>query len=322
VVTGIWGIRLRIPEYMYIPFANGWRMQYNLRQSNINHEGEFSMKSKRMIWLIISMMSMVFSVGISLYAEIRPPIKVLPLYASAKNSVQSPFAVFLRVTGLEPGATDYIFRLLIGDNESGSFTTTSCGSFDRSYKEVGIPNADGTVKLWVYLRNSVNYPEPGPCHLKLRIKEGGSVVSGSPWNLPGPTFLDMSRDGAWVYASTIFTEPGKAVLAFDSDDQIIGTYVTEDNDIDEKYPSTQGYFKIVVPANTYIPKLEARNADNTTFDIQTGDKWRAGSAGTETNLDDRPIETRIPEVQGDGLISPMVGQLVKVVGVVIGDLLM
>ena len=279
------------------------------------------MKPKRMIWLITSIMSIVFSVGISLYAEIVPNIEVMPLYAAAKNGVKSPFAVFLKVTRLEPGATDYTFTLRIGDRY-GSFTTTSYGIFNANYKELGTPDDDGTVGLWVYLRNSTSNPAPGEYHLRLRINKGGSPVSGSPWNLPELKFLDMSDagNGAWVHANTIFTESGKVVLAFDSEDQIIGTYATEDNGINEGHPSTQGYFKIVVPANTYIPKLEERNADNTLFDTQTSESWRSGDAGAETNLDDESIETTIPAVQGEGMDSPMKEQLVKVVGVVIGDL--
>ncbi len=282
------------------------------------------MKPKQMIWLIILIMSMVFSVGISLYAEIVPTIEVMPLYAAAVNENRSPFAVFLKVTDLEPGATDYTFTLRIRvDNEDyGTFTRTGYSSFNTSYKELDTPGDSGTVGLWVYLRSSKNNPDPEPCDLRLRIEKDGSPVSGSPWDLPGLMLLDMSNagNGAWVHANTIFTESGKVVLAFDSDDQIIGTYVTEDNGINEGHPSTQGYFKIVVPANTYIPKLEARNADNTFFKTKTSDSWRSGDAGSETNLDDESIETTIPAVQGEGMISPMVGQLVEVVGLVIGDL--
>jgi len=276
---------------------------------------------KRMIWLITSIMSMVFSVGILLYAEIEPTIEVMPSYAAAAHSEQSPFAVFLKVTGLEPGATDYTFTLRI-DGNYGSFTTTSHGSFNGNYKELSNPDDDGTVGLWVYMRSSDENPEPGFCDLRLRIKKGGSAVSGSPWDFPGPRLLDMSSEGAWVHASTIFTEPGKVVLAFDCldcEDGPIGTYVTEDNGINEEYDPIQGYFKMVVPANTDIPKLEARNADNTPpFDTKS-DSWRSGDAGTDTSLDELIITT-IPEVQGEGMISPMVGLFVQVVGVVIGDL--
>ena len=290
------------------------------------------MKPKRIIWLIISSMSMVFSVGISLYAEIVPTIEVMPLYAAARDSKQSPFAVFMQVTGLEAGATDYTFTLRICGNY-GSFTTTSHGIFNAYYKELGIPDANGTVRLWVYLRSSEENPEPGQYHLTLRIKKDDSLVDGIVWDSPESiNFLDMSDagDGAWVYAEEIFTESEKVVLALGDNDQIIGTYVTENNCLNEGYPpkpgsSTQGYFKIVVPAKINIPKLEARNADNTTFDIQTSDGWWAKDAGKGANLDEEqspnePIETTIPEVQGEGMISPMVGQLVEVVGLVIGDL--
>ena len=186
---------------------------------------------KRMIWLITSIMLIVFSIGVSIYAEIVPTIEVMPLYAAAANSERSPFAVFLRVTGLDPDATGYTFtlRINVDGKDYGSFTTTSHGGFNTSYKELGVPAADGVVRLWVYLRSSDKNPEPRPCNLRLRIKESDSAVSGSPWDFPGPMLLDMSSDGAWVHARTIFTEPGKVLLGFDQDDNIIGTYETHEN---------------------------------------------------------------------------------------------
>jgi hypothetical protein len=287
------------------------------------------MKLKRAIWLITSIMSMVFLVSILLYAEIIPTIEVMPLYAAAKCEEKSPFAVFLKVTGLDPGATDYTFILRIinvtGKN-CGFFAKNDCCCFsEQDYIELGIPDVGGTVRLWVYLRSSKSNPEPGQYHLRLQIEKSGNTVSGSSWDLPELIeLLDMSDTGrgAWVHANTIFTEPGKVVLAFDSDNQIIGTYVTENNGLSEGYHPTQGYFKMVVPANTDILKLEARNADNTPFETKIG-PWQSGPPGTDTNLDDQQPpdgSTTIPEVQGEGMVSPMVGQLVKVIGVVIGDL--
>jgi len=282
---------------------------------------------KLKIWLLItSIMPMVLLLRILLYAEIVPIVEVMPRYAAAKCEEQSPFAVFLQVTGLKPGATDYTFtmRINVDRTDYGSFAKTCCCSFNTSYIELGIPDANGTVRLWGYLRNGEDKPLPTlePCHLRLRIKKRNELVFERYFT--GPILLDMSQNGngAWVHAENIFTEPGKVVLVFDSDSQIIGTYVTENNGLSEGYPPTQGYFKIAIPANTPIPKLEARNADNTLFETKIG-PWQSGPPGTDTNLDDQqPPDgaTTIPEVQGEGMVSPMVGQLVKVIGVVIGDL--
>ena len=287
------------------------------------------MKDKRMVWLITLIMSMVFSVSMLIHAEILPTIEELPQFAAAKCEERSPFAVFLKVSGLEPGAIDYTFNLrIINDkgNGCGSFARDGCCGFNyNDYINLGIPDAYGTVKLWVYLRSSGNNPEPGEHHLKLKIRKD---VWDEPWDLPKLIeFLDMSNTGkgAWVHSEKIFTEPGKVVLAFNSNDQIIGSYVTEDNGLTEGYPPTQGYFKMVVLANTKIQKLELRDADNKLIDTKTSDSWRSGPPGTETSLDDEqppdePIETTIPEVQGEGTASPMEGKLVRVDGVVIGDM--
>ncbi|MBC8230612.1 endonuclease/exonuclease/phosphatase family protein [bacterium] len=290
------------------------------------------MKNKRMIWLITLIMSMVFSVSISLYAEIEATIEVMPRSAAAKCEERSPFAVFLKVTGLEADATDYTFTLRIINvtgSDCGFFARNDCCCFsEKDYIELGIPDAGGTVRLWVYLRSSKGNPEPGEYHLRLRVKKDGSDVNGGSWDLPELIrFLDMSDtgDGAWVYAEKIFTKPGKVVLAFGCDEDPIGTYVTEDNGLSEGYPPKPGYFMMAVKANTPILRLELRDADNTVIDTKTSDSWWSGDPGSVTNLDDQqppdePIKTTIPEVQGEWMCSPMVGLFVQVVGVVIGDL--
>ncbi|RKY52859.1 MAG: hypothetical protein DRP89_06995 [Candidatus Neomarinimicrobiota bacterium] len=97
--------------------------------------------------------------------------------------------------------------------------------------------------------------------------------------------MDMSTNGAWVYATAASTTEGKAILVFDNSNNIIGTYAIENNEINEGYSSTAGYFRVAVPANTVIPKLQSRNSDNSIFDTQTSNQWSSGKAGSETNLD-------------------------------------
>jgi len=101
------------------------------------------------------------------------------------------------------------------------------------------------------------------------------------------TIIDMtgSGDGAWIHATAVSTTAGKAVLAFNSSDRIIGIYAIEDNNVVEGYPSTSGYFKMAVPAGTFILKLQARNSDNSVFNTQTSSSWASGGTGTDTDLD-------------------------------------
>jgi len=101
------------------------------------------------------------------------------------------------------------------------------------------------------------------------------------------TVLSMSTTGAWVEATAVASTAGLAVLAFDASDNIIGTYAVEDNGISDGYPSTAGYFKMAVPANTAIRRLEVRDDENNTVASQTSLLWGSGAAGTTTNLDEQ-----------------------------------
>ncbi len=100
-------------------------------------------------------------------------------------------------------------------------------------------------------------------------------------------YLDMSTTGAWVEATAAASTAGLAVLAFDASDNLIGTYAVEDNGVSEGYPSTAGYFKMAVPANTAIRRLEVQDHEGNTIATQTSALWGSGVAGSLTNLDDQ-----------------------------------
>ncbi|MGQ9561374.1 MAG: FlgD immunoglobulin-like domain containing protein [Candidatus Oleimicrobiaceae bacterium] len=138
---------------------------------------------------------------------------------------------------------------------------------------------------WVFLRPSTNNPPPGSCTIRVRVRRVGDTATPDPTDFAGPTLLDMSTTGAWVHGTAVAGAAGKAVLAYDASGYVIGSYVIEDNGVDEGYPSSAGYFKMAVPANTEMRTLEARDADNTTFAIQTSSLWRSGVAGSDTDLD-------------------------------------
>ncbi|MFQ6042573.1 MAG: hypothetical protein ACE5PV_17090, partial [Candidatus Poribacteria bacterium] len=87
---------------------------------------------------------------------------------------------------------------------------------------------------------------------------------------------------------------GKVMVALDGGDNILGTWVAEDNGITDQFPSAAnypgspaaGFWEISVLANTSIAKLQARNADNTVYAEDTTPGWDSGSVGEPHELTD------------------------------------
>ncbi len=222
-------------------------------------------------------------------AEITPTIELMPLYASAAHTRQTPFAVFLRVTELTEGtAYEFTVKLRQNNKDYGSFTTTEVGNFSTSYKSLGTAGADGTLAKWVFLRPSTSNPAPGPCQIRIRVREVGKTTSISV-DFPGPTLLDMSDtgNGAWVAGGEQSNPPdGYVVLAYDSEGGLLGTYAAEDNGINEGNEPTSGHWKIALPANTSIARFESRDGNNSVYATDGDPGWGSGAPGTTTVLSD------------------------------------
>jgi len=222
-------------------------------------------------------------------AEITPTIELMPLYASASDARQTPFAVLLRVAELTEGtAYEFTAKLRQNNRDYGSFTTAEVGDFSTSYKSLGTAGADGALAKWVFLRPSTKNPAPGPCQIRIRVREVGKTTS-TPVDFPGPTLLDMSDtgNGAWVGGGEQSNPPdGYVVLAYDSEGGLLGAYAAEDNGINEGNEPTSGHWKIALPANTSIARFEARDTNNSVYATDTDPGWESGAPGTTTVLCD------------------------------------
>lgn len=237
---------------------------------------------------ILLLTVVVATVGV-VWAEITPTIEVMPLYASAAHSQQTPFAVFLEVTGLTEG-TGYEFtaKLRQNDKDYGSFATAEVGNFNTSYKSLGTAGAKGTLAKWVFLRPSKSSPARGPCQIRIRIREAGKTTS-TPVDFAGPTLLDISDtgDGAWVTGGEGANPPdGYVILTYNSEGGLLGAYAAEDNGLNEGDDPDSGHWRITLPANTNIARFETRDANNSVYATDSDPGWESGAPGTAIALSD------------------------------------
>lgn len=198
----------------------------------------------------------------------------------------TPFAVHVSISGWTAAADSDAYIKVNRTGSSGpNYRIWNGTSWGNAYYYANGPrvhiDATGSWQGWVFVKANAASTNT----FDARARTVGKAKSLDEDSSHLVTYLSMSTTGAWVHGTAVAGAAGKAVLAYDASGYLIGSYVIEDNGVDEGYPSTAGYFKIAVPANTAIRTLEARNADNTTFAIQTSSLWRSGVAGSDTDLD-------------------------------------
>lgn len=88
------------------------------------------------------------------------------------------------------------------------------------------------------------------------------------------TLIDGVTTSGWleghVYVDSLFTTGLEqvAVLAMDSEERLIGVYLTEDNSIDDGYPAETGYFRMSSPVGI-VESVEFRNLQNEPIEAYT-----------------------------------------------------
>lgn len=232
-----------------------------------------------------------------------------PLYVDGTAGEEgTPFAVHVTITGWTAMA-DSTANIRVAPTSGTKYKIWNGSAWKSSHYYSNCPEVtidpNGNWSGWVYLKSN-----GGSVPFKAYARKVGAtspkIEEDSSHSI---TLLDMSSTGAWIYATAAEVTAGKAILAFDSADSIIGTYAIEDNRVEEGYTPTAGYFRMAVPANRTISKLQARNSDNSIFDTQTSSQWSSGDPGTETNLDDQhdvslPVQlASFIAIPGDGEIT-------------------
>ena len=234
---------------------------------------------------------------------------VFPLYVDGTAGEEgTPFSVHVTITGWTVMA-DSTANIKVAPTSGTKYKIWNGSAWKSSHYYSNCPevtiDSNGDWSGWVYLKSNGG-SEPFKAYARRVGATSPRIEEDSSHSI---TLLDMSSTGAWIYATAAEVTAGKAILVFDSADSIIGTYAIEDNGVEEGYPSTAGYFRIAVPANRTISKLQARNSDNSIFDTQTSNQWSSGDPGTETNLDDQhdvslPVQlTSFMAIPGDGEIT-------------------
>ncbi|MDH7561650.1 MAG: FlgD immunoglobulin-like domain containing protein [bacterium] len=212
---------------------------------------------------------------------------VFPLYADGRNTDgATPFAVLVEIANWSAKAGKQV-NVRVTTVSGSNFLIWKDGAWQNAQYYDHCPvrtlDAGGNWCGWIFLR-AKNATAAFRASAREVGQSAGPILEDASHTV---TYMNMSTTGAWVEATAAASTAGLVILAYDASDNIIGAYAVEDNGVSEGYPSTAGYFKMAVPANTAIRKLEVRDASGGTVATQTSPLWGSGVAGGTTNLDDQ-----------------------------------
>ncbi|MDI6783445.1 MAG: hypothetical protein QME64_05030 [bacterium] len=222
---------------------------------------------KRLIILVFLVILVVSSYGLN----VEGIIDVYPAGFVADKS--TPFAIHFVcwTTAFQPYTTvSAKLQIQSGIMSANNYTWSTAGGLAVWRKDSDgislhnpMPVSSSTVSGWLFgISSSITYFGASSC--KVRLYRPGSSF---PHDISTSVLLyawNTTTDAGWIEGIHPQIGAKIIVLAKDGSGKIMGSYITENNHIDEQptaYPTTTGYFKLGVPVGV-VHSLEFRNLNN------------------------------------------------------------
>ncbi|MBS4015751.1 MAG: T9SS type A sorting domain-containing protein [Candidatus Latescibacteria bacterium] len=231
----------------------------------------------------------------------EPIIRILnrPRYieggaTSGTPGTGTPFAVY---AGVKPGAPNdtFYYKGRIGTRGLTWNDTADVWAADgatwTTLSTVACGEVTDTVKLWIVMKAIPSATVD--TFVTVRMRRLGTTTNRDSDTLPIKV-MDMTStgDGGWLYGHIYESDGGPArenavVLAYQGG-VVVGAYITENNNIDETYTSTDaGYIRMAVKSGI-IDSLQVRNRftnEILSFYTIAPKPWLV-NAGDSTDIDD------------------------------------
>jgi hypothetical protein len=219
--------------------------------------------------------------------------KFLLVPVAANDS--TPFVVRMEASALEP-LESYEFAVWVYDREHRSAISQTWTYEGWKYAWYGYqsfkPDTGEKRCGWAFLRI---YKKPYPAcryYIKFKVKDlqGESVIENEI-EYPEFRIIDMQEEGGWlsgrIFADSTFMIPcdSTIVLAKNRNDEIVSSYISEDNEIDEGAKTVSGNFTLAVPSDS-ITALEFWTKEGSILGVVPFDSSYAIAAGETTYVSD------------------------------------
>ena len=214
----------------------------------------------------------------------------------AADSVSAtPFGVKIRAAAVDSADTSYKFSVWVYDQGTSRYIsqiwTPEGWKSGWTFYQPFYSNTGWQRINWAYLRVYKQHT-PDSFYISFKFRDGDTDQTKTTWF----EILNMSSEGGWlagtVYKDPTFTVPypNVNVIARNSGGRALGSYVTEDNRIDEGNPSIPGRFYTAVPVGS-VDKIEFQDSVGNLVDGYIGSlpPWEI-TAGETTWVDPFCIE--------------------------------
>ncbi|MEF3244957.1 MAG: Ig-like domain-containing protein, partial [Caldisericaceae bacterium] len=273
--------------------------------------------------VIAILLSFVLPLGSIVRAAVSVSVINIPTYIPIDCSTSTttpgngtPIAVYVKATG---GAANTTYRIKsrVGPTTSTlsyaiwwanvSTTPYSWGNDSTAWSSSWPITTDGSgiwsgwivTKVNTSIASNTNFNWSNNIYYRARLREGSSnrdsqAVSITPLNM---TSSGSGTLGGWIegiaYDTTGTPLQGYPVVVKNSSGTIIGIYLTEDNNVNEGYSATPGYYKVAAPVGSGYTVEVWDPATNTIIGTATQNVWvKAGL--TTPNVDINYGNTVVP----------------------------
>jgi hypothetical protein len=210
----------------------------------------------------------------------------------------TPFAVYFQLKGFIPN-TLYALKSVIGPYPADmthaiswkNETTNSWADYYTAYTSLLKITTDssGDWSGWLIAKLKSTVLPSGILLYRVRMRvypfTGSDYVETSA---VGVTSLNMSTQGGWIEGHAYVNgspAANKVIIVKDGSNNIVGTYLTEDNSVNEGYnPLDVGYFKVAIPAGSdYLIEM-LDSSDNTILASINNISVTAGAVTSGVNI--------------------------------------
>lgn len=179
---------------------------------------------------------------------------------TCKSRLQIPAGAINTLTNAFTWDTTPAIAIFAGDAQSWATCHT-------------LPITAGVASGWLFVKSVGIGVGTSTCTVRLRNGAANADLYTQPlltaWN---------SSNAGWLIDTTVLG-PNIVALAKDSVGNILGSYISEDNTINEGYPAVPGYVKMAVPVGE-VASIEYRSLSNAILGTKTG-PWMI-TPGAET----------------------------------------
>ena len=209
----------------------------------------------------------------------------------------TPFAVYFQLKGFIPN-TLYALKSVIGPYPADmtyaiswkNETTNSWADYYTAYTSLLKITTDssGDWSGWLVAKLKSTVLPSGTLLYRVRMRVYPFTGNYVETLAVGVTSLNMSTQGGWIEGHAYVNgspAANKVIIVKDGSNNIVGTYLTEDNSVNEGYnPLDVGYFKVATPAGSdYLIEM-LDSSDNTILASINNISVTAGAVTSGVNI--------------------------------------